>query len=135
MLFGLAFASCMRARTRTHAHTREHADIINSRLWGQPSALPPPPLQAGSRGEHDYRIFSASVDNTVRLWDPYDMACIRVLEEQASEVSALTYYEGWDIVVTGGGGGGGSGCVGMNGLLVGLVWRLGTGRGVKQDSS
>lgn len=56
---------------------------------------------AGAAGEHDFRIFSASIDNTMRLWDPYDMACIRVLEESISEVSAMTYYEGWNIVVTG----------------------------------
>jgi hypothetical protein len=26
------------------------------------------------------RIFSASLDNTIRQWDPYDLACIRVFE-------------------------------------------------------
>lgn len=37
----------------------------------------------------------------VRLWDPYDMACIRVLEELNCEVTAMTYCEGWNLVVTG----------------------------------
>lgn len=37
----------------------------------------------------------------VRLWDPYDMACIRVLEEVSSEITAMTYYEGWNLLVTG----------------------------------
>jgi hypothetical protein len=65
------------------------------------ATFPAPHHQAGAAGEHDFRIFSASIDNTMRLWDPYDMACIRVLEESISEVSAMTYYEGWNIVVTG----------------------------------
>ncbi|PNW82472.1 hypothetical protein CHLRE_06g280350v5 [Chlamydomonas reinhardtii] len=56
---------------------------------------------AGPGGDHDYRIFSASIDNTVRLWDPYDMACIRVMEELSSEISAMTFYEGWNLLVTG----------------------------------
>ncbi|PNH10255.1 Outer row dynein assembly protein 16 [Tetrabaena socialis] len=56
---------------------------------------------AGPSGDHDYRIFSASLDNTMRLWDPYDMACIRVMDEVKSEVSAMTFYEGWNILVTG----------------------------------
>ncbi|KAG2447723.1 hypothetical protein HYH02_007183 [Chlamydomonas schloesseri] len=56
---------------------------------------------AGPGGDHDYRIFSASIDNTVRLWDPYDMACIRVMEEMHSELSAMTFYEGWNLLVTG----------------------------------
>lgn len=50
----------------------------------------------------DYRLFSASEDNTVRLWDPYDMACIRVMEEGDSEISAMTFYEGWNLLITGG---------------------------------
>ncbi len=58
-------------------------------------------MQAGPGGDHDYRIFSASIDNTVRLWDPYDMACIRVMEEMYSEISAMTFYEGWNLLVTG----------------------------------
>lgn len=37
----------------------------------------------------------------LRVWDPYDMACIRVLEEQHSEITAMTYYEGWNLLVTG----------------------------------
>jgi hypothetical protein len=37
----------------------------------------------------------------VRLWDPYDMSCARVLEEDASEISAMTFYEAWNILVTG----------------------------------
>ena len=37
------------------------------------------------------RIFSASLDNTIRQWDPYDLACIRVFEEYRSEVSCMTH--------------------------------------------
>lgn len=70
-----------------------------------------------SEGEKDFRIFSASEDNTVRLWDPFDMACVRVLEHTsiqtdskatlsgpivaASEISSMTFYEAWRILVTG----------------------------------
>ncbi|GFR51000.1 hypothetical protein Agub_g13326, partial [Astrephomene gubernaculifera] len=56
---------------------------------------------AGPGGDLDYRIFSASLDNTVRLWDPYDMECLRVIEEGCSEISAMTFYEGWNLLVTG----------------------------------
>ncbi|EFJ40323.1 hypothetical protein VOLCADRAFT_99881 [Volvox carteri f. nagariensis] len=56
---------------------------------------------AGPGADLDYRIFSASVDNTVRLWDPYDMGCIRVMEEATSEISAMTFFEGWNLLVTG----------------------------------
>ncbi|KAG2492355.1 hypothetical protein HYH03_009303 [Edaphochlamys debaryana] len=56
---------------------------------------------AGPSGDQDHRIFSASLDNTVRLWDPYDMACIRVMQEMSSEISAMTFYEGWNLLVTG----------------------------------
>ncbi len=64
---------------------------------------PSPCAQAGPHGgDVDYRLFSASEDNTVRLWDPYDMACIRVMEEGHSEVSAMTFYEGWNLLITGG---------------------------------
>ncbi len=40
----------------------------------------------------------------MRLWDPYDMACIRVMEEMSSEISAMTFFEGWNLLVTGGEG-------------------------------
>jgi WD40 repeat protein len=41
--------------------------------------------------EGQERIFSASLDNTIRQWDPYDLACIRVFEEYRSEVSCMTF--------------------------------------------
>eukprot|EP00798_Chlamydomonas_sp_ICE-L_P028022 gene28022-31123_t len=56
------------------------------------------------RGGHEkavITIYTSSLDNTVRLWDPYDMAVIRVLEEERSEMSAMTFYEAWSILVTG----------------------------------
>lgn len=34
-------------------------------------------------------VFSCSLDNTVRVWDPYDMKCLRVLHEDRSELSAM----------------------------------------------
>jgi WD40 repeat protein len=58
-------------------------------------------LQGAIPSEPDFRIFSASLDNTMRLWDPYDMACVRVMSESESEISAMTFYEAWNILVTG----------------------------------
>ncbi|GAX81159.1 hypothetical protein CEUSTIGMA_g8592.t1 [Chlamydomonas eustigma] len=55
-------------------------------------------------GERDFRIFSASIDNTVRLWDPFDLCCVRVMggnDVVNSEISAMTFYEAWRILVTG----------------------------------
>ena len=65
-----------------------------------------------TEGERDFRIFSASVDNTVRLWDWFDMACVRIFEHvpstksqsitpSSSEISSMTFYEAWRILVTG----------------------------------
>ncbi len=58
-------------------------------------------LQGAQPNDRDYRIFSAGMDNTVRLWDPYDMACVRVHDEAHSEITAMTFYEAWNILVTG----------------------------------
>ncbi len=33
--------------------------------------------------------------------DPYDMSCVRTMHESASEISAMTFYEAWNILVTG----------------------------------
>ena len=49
----------------------------------------------------DFRVISASLDNSIRLWDPYDMGCTRVLYEHDSEVSSLTFLEGRNLVVSG----------------------------------
>ncbi|KAK3282643.1 hypothetical protein CYMTET_9628 [Cymbomonas tetramitiformis] len=55
---------------------------------------------AMSGGEGSY-IFSASLDNTIRVWDPYDMSCLRVLQEDRSEISCMVYSEGKSTLVTG----------------------------------
>ena len=49
----------------------------------------------------DFRIVSASLDNSIRVWDPYDMQCIRLLEEYSTEISSMTFIEGRNSVVTG----------------------------------
>jgi len=46
-------------------------------------------------------VFSCSLDNTVRVWDPYDMKCLRVLHEDRSELSAMCYCESKGMLVTG----------------------------------
>ncbi|CAD7702678.1 unnamed protein product [Ostreobium quekettii] len=51
--------------------------------------------------ETDFRLFTASLDNTVRLWDPYDLQCLRVIEETESELSAMTFCETLNLLITG----------------------------------
>jgi len=52
----------------------------------QVAGLPAP----GDNDENDGGyVFSCSLDNTVRVWDPYDMMCLRVLQEDRSELSAM----------------------------------------------
>ena len=43
-------------------------------------------------GEADFRIFTASHDMTVRLWDPFDMGCVQTLAEGRSEIASMTYF-------------------------------------------
>ena len=47
------------------------------------------------------RIYSASIDNTIRCWDPYDMSCIFTLTETRSEISCMIYLEDSNVLVTG----------------------------------
>lgn len=56
-------------------------------------------------GEADFRVFSASADNTVRLWDPIGLACLQVYTGSPSEIATMLFYEAWNIVVTGHEGG------------------------------
>jgi WD40 repeat protein len=48
------------------------------------------PSSPGNNDENDGGyVFSCSLDNTVRVWDPYDMMCLRLLQEDRSELSAM----------------------------------------------
>ena len=49
----------------------------------------------------DHSIFSASLDNTVRCWDAYDMSCLYVLRETVSEISCLVQLSNCNLLVTG----------------------------------
>eukprot|EP00741_Cyanophora_paradoxa_P010601 tig00020537_g10245.t1 len=49
----------------------------------------------------EHRIFSASVDNTIRVWLPYDMSVKQVLREPSSEISALCYVDPLELLVSG----------------------------------
>ncbi len=49
----------------------------------------------------DYRVLSAGQDNTVRIWDPFDMVCLRVLKETRSELTALTFFAAGNTPITG----------------------------------
>jgi len=55
----------------------------------------------GSDSNPDYRVISASTDGTMRVWDPYDMSCMKVMHHDYSEISALAFHEVKDIMVTG----------------------------------
>jgi WD40 repeat protein len=58
-------------------------------------------LQGKIVGEEDYRIFSASQDNTLRLWDPVSLECLCVYEPHLSEVSTCTFFEAWNMLISG----------------------------------
>ena len=49
----------------------------------------------------DSVLYSASLDNTIRSWDPYDMACVSTMEETSSEISCMTYIPLAGLLVTG----------------------------------
>ncbi len=55
-----------------------------------------------NNGEHgDCVLYSASLDNTIRSWDPYDMACVSTMEETSSEISCMTHIPLAGLLVTG----------------------------------
>lgn len=49
----------------------------------------------------DARVFSASHDNSLCCWDPYDMACLYRLKEKTSEMSSMVYLRHAGLLVTG----------------------------------
>lgn len=46
-------------------------------------------------------IYSASLDNTIRAYDPYDMATLSILHEEQSEISCMHVSALSDFVITG----------------------------------
>eukprot|EP00892_Ulva_mutabilis_P008798 jgi/Ulvmu1/6290/UM281_0003.1 len=52
-------------------------------------------------GERDFRIFSASLDGTLRLWDPATLACLSVYRGAPSDVTCCTFFEGWNVLASG----------------------------------
>jgi WD40 repeat protein len=54
-----------------------------------------------TRRQVSNRIYSASIDNTIRCWDPYDMSCIFTLTETRSEISCMIYLKESNVLVTG----------------------------------
>ncbi len=63
--------------------------------------------QTREEGTEDYesktaKILSASLDNTIRLWDTKDMSTLSVLEnDEKSELSCMTYLVESGLVATG----------------------------------
>jgi WD40 repeat protein len=58
-------------------------------------------MQGRVAGECDFRIFSASLDGSVRLWHPNTLACLCVYKGAHSDVSCMTFFEGWNSLITG----------------------------------
>ena len=80
-------------------------------------------MEPGDEGEDVApRIYSASLDNTVRVWDPYDFSCLRILEETDSEISSMCLSGSRGTIITGHD----DGCV--------RVWEVDTGRCVARYS-
>lgn len=49
----------------------------------------------------DQNLYSASLDNTIRCWDAYDMSCLGAFHERKAELSCLAYLPGSIILLTG----------------------------------
>ncbi|KAF0699348.1 Aste57867_10064 [Aphanomyces stellatus] len=49
----------------------------------------------------DLNLFSASIDNTLRCWDPYDLRVLYGFEEKEGELSCMTYSAVRNRLVTG----------------------------------
>lgn len=48
------------------------------------------------------RLISASIDNTIRVWDPKDMQCQNILENaDKDEITCLAYLKFSNLFVTG----------------------------------
>lgn len=56
---------------------------------------------SGKTRPEDQRFFSASLDNTIRCWDPYDMGCLFELKERVSEISCMTHLPHCSLLATG----------------------------------
>jgi len=77
---------------------RASADDAGTPSWDDGAA---DGLGEGGKGGKDAVIYSASLDNTIRAWDPYDMATLQVMHETRSEISCLHVSELCDFVITG----------------------------------
>jgi len=47
-------------------------------------------------------VLSIGQDDSLRMWDPFDMTCLRVLKETRSELTALTFFAAGNTPITGG---------------------------------
>ena len=68
----------------------------------QPCSWLLPVCEQGESEAQDYRVLSIGQDDSLRLWDPFDMTCLRVLKETRSELTALTFFAAGNTPITGG---------------------------------
>jgi len=86
----------------THADELLAADVTGCHVWNVVRDIayrevsghqgPVIAVQAceGARAD-EHVLYSASLDNTICAWDPYDMTCISTLHEVHSEIACLLY--------------------------------------------
>ena len=65
-----------------------------------------PPRADGKPGPvlkpEEHRIFSASIDDTIRCWDPYDNCCLRTYtNERSREISCMLYDKMHQLIISG----------------------------------
>jgi WD40 repeat protein len=50
----------------------------------------------------EHRIFSASLDDTIRCWDPYDNCCLRTYKnDRSAEVACMLYSKMHQLIISG----------------------------------
>ena len=82
-------------------HVGPVISIVTNKSSRSQQVMPSTLLSGSKSAEQEYRIFSASLDNTIRMWDPYDMCCTRVLKEDRSEISSITCLRSRSKIVSG----------------------------------
>ena len=85
---GAVIALCVSDAAQAHARQRAAGTAAT------------PDAGGGAAGEAPL-IYSASLDNTIRAYDPYDMATLSIMREESSEISCMLVSALSDFVITG----------------------------------